>query len=355
MKRLIDFKEDIHKCSKCGLCQAECPLYKITGNDCTVSRGQFVMLQGLIKGELKMTKTINRYLDLCLKCGACSKFCPSGIDVVDVIIAAKSEYFNSQPSEKVKTFFQKYFVFGLIPRVFRTFIRPTQSKKFDKKVIYFGGCGSKLKGDKSIVKILNSVGIEVINPIFHCCGIPYFSRGDLKEFNNSIKNYINILKKYNIKEVVTACASCEKSLKDYAKWADNSNKEFLSQIKVKNIYEYLHENNAKLKLKKIRKITYHKPCNINNMEDIEWLLNNTENLEYIKMQNYDKCCGLNGISKIKEYKTLIPIFYSKHNDIIKTKAKVVTTSCLGCEVALKTYSFGHYKTQDLIEFIANWV
>ena len=113
MKQLIDFKEDIHKCSKCGLCQAECPIYKITGNDCTVSRGQFRMLEGVIKGDLKMSKTINRYLDLCLKCGACSKFCPSGIDVVDVIISAKAEYFRLHPIERVKTFFQKYFVRGI--------------------------------------------------------------------------------------------------------------------------------------------------------------------------------------------------------------------------------------------------
>jgi Fe-S oxidoreductase len=109
MKQLIDFKEEIHKCSKCGLCQAECLIYKITGNDCCVSRGHFSMLDGLIKGKLKMSKTINRYLDLCLKCGACEEFCPSGINVIDVMILAKSEYFKKHPIEKCKTFFQKYF------------------------------------------------------------------------------------------------------------------------------------------------------------------------------------------------------------------------------------------------------
>ena len=89
MKTLKDCKEEIHSCSKCGLCQAVCPVYKITGNDCTVSRGQFIMLKGFINGDLKMSKTINRYLNLCLKCGACSEFCPSGIDVVDIIALAK--------------------------------------------------------------------------------------------------------------------------------------------------------------------------------------------------------------------------------------------------------------------------
>ena len=311
MKKLIDFKDDIHKCSKCGLCQAECPIYRITGNDCAVSRGQFRMLEGVIKGDLKMSKTINKYLDLCLKCGACSKFCPSGIDVVDVVIAAKSEYFKLHPMEKIKTFFQKYFIFGLIPRFVRTFLRPTRSKMFDKKVLYFGGCGSKLKGDKAVVKILNSVKVEVVNPEFHCCGISYFSRGDLKAFNDSIKSYIQVLRKYDIKDVVTTCASCEKSLKDYIKWAEDSDKEFLKEINVINIYQYLREKGLRPTLKKNIKVTYHKPCNIDNFEDIEYLLKNTQNLEYIQMQDYDKCCGLNGLSKFKEYKIMSKVFKQK--------------------------------------------
>jgi len=351
MKKLIDFKEDIHKCSKCGLCQAECPIYKITGNDCTVSRGQFRMLEGVIKGDLKMSKTINRYLDLCLKCGACSKFCPSGIDVVDVIISAKAEYFKLHPLEKIKTLFQKYFIFGLIPRLVRTFLRPTKSKEFDTKVLYFGGCGSKLKGDKYLVKILNSVGIEVVNPQFHCCGISYFSRGDLNEFNNSIKSYVEILKKSEIKEVVTTCASCEKSLKDYIKWADPVDVEYLKEVKVKNIYEYIREKNLILKLKKEIKVTYHKPCNINNFDDIEYVLKNTENLEYVQMEDFDKCCGLNGIFKIKEYKILSKIFKSKIKNILNTKANIVLTSCLGCESGLKIYSLNRYKVYDLIDFL----
>ena len=355
MKQLADFKSQIHKCSKCGLCQAQCPIYKITGNDCSVSRGQFVMLQGVLKGDLKMSAKINRYLDLCLKCGVCSEFCPSGIDVVDVIVAAKSEYFKTHFIERLKTLFQKYIVFGLVPRIVRTFIRPTKSKSFEKKVLYFGGCGSKLKGDKAVVNILNSLGIEVINPLFHCCGVPYFSRGDLKEFNNSIKSFINILKKYDVKEVITTCASCEKSLKDYIKWIDTDFTEddinLLSEIKIKNIYEYLRENECKLKFKNLVKATYHKPCNIKNFEDIEWILNNTENLEYVKMDDYDKCCGLNGLTKINEYKIFSQIFKNKRTNVINSGAKFVLTSCLGCETALKLYSFGKYKTMDLLDFI----
>ena len=31
MKKLKDFKDDVNKCSKCGLCQSVCPVYNITG------------------------------------------------------------------------------------------------------------------------------------------------------------------------------------------------------------------------------------------------------------------------------------------------------------------------------------
>lgn len=347
MKQLECFKEEIHKCSKCGLCQGECPIYKITGNDCSVSRGHFVMLDGLIKGDLKISKTINKYLDLCLKCGACTKFCPSGIDIVDIIAAAKHEYFKSHKIEKLISFFQKKIVFKFIPN-FVFFFRPkSKSKTFDKKVLYFGGCGSKIKGDKAVVKLLNNLGIEVINPEFSCCGISLFMRGDLESFNNSINNYINVLKKYDIKEVVTTCASCEKTLKDYIKWNDS---EFLKEIKVKNIYEYLAEQT--FELKKPVKVTFHKPCNINNYPEIEKILKNTKNLEYIEMKDFDKCCGLNAITKIKNYKITKKLFFDKQQNIKDTKAEYVLTSCLGCEAALRSYAFGKYKVCDLADFIS---
>ena len=343
MRKLLDYKEEIHKCSKCGLCQADCPIYKITGNDCSVSRGHFLMLEGLLNGDFKMTKTINRYLDLCLKCGACSKSCP------DVVIAAKSEYFKAHPIERFKTLFLKFFVFGLIPRIVRTFVRPTLSKTYDKKVLFFGGCGSKLKGDKSVVKILNSIQIEVVNPCFHCCGIPYFTRGDLGEFVSSIKSYIKILKKHNIKEVVTTCASCEKTLKDYVKWADDEDKEFLNSVKVRNIYEYLAENNLKLKLNDKIKVTYHKPCNINNFSDIERLLKDTENLEYLEMEGYDRCCGLNGISKLKEYKIMSQVFSEKHRNIEKSGANIVIGSAdkdATLNEAMGKYDYSYQQVAD---------
>ena len=53
MKTLAELEEDIYKCSKCGLCQKVCPVYKVTGNECMLSRGKFTLLNGVLKKHLK--------------------------------------------------------------------------------------------------------------------------------------------------------------------------------------------------------------------------------------------------------------------------------------------------------------
>lgn len=352
MKSLNDCREDIRKCSKCGLCQSVCPIYEITGNDCTVSRGQFVMLLGLIDKKIKTTKKINRYLDLCLKCGKCTEYCPAGINVVDIIAASKYDFFKKSILSKFLSFIQKYIIFGLILSFISLFVKRKKSKHFEKKVIYFAGCSGKLFGNKDVVKLLNNINIEVLSPKFNCCGMPYFTRGDLNNFKESIKNYINILKKYETKDIVTACASCEKTIKSYIRLCDNEDdRQFLSELKIKNIYEYLNENDFKLKLKNKIKVTYHKPCNQENYDDIESILNSVENLEYIKSEKYDKCCGLNGIFKFSEYPIMSKIYKNKREDIIITGAKYVLTTCLGCEAVLKLISLNKYKVMNLITFL----
>ena len=342
MKRLADYKDELHSCSKCGLCQSVCPIYKITGNDCTVSRGQFIMLQGIIKGELKMSKTINRYLDLCLKCGACTKFCPSGIDVVDIVALAKAEYFKLHKVEKLKTTVLKTLL-NLLHFIHNINIFKPKSKKFDKKVVYFAGCGGV---KKEVIKILNSMNIEVITPNFSCCGFPLFVKGDMESFKEYNDKFYSLIEEYKNYDIVTNCATCEKTLKSYSKHFGSKD------ITVKNVFDYIKENNLKLELKKHKKVTFHKPCNLENFEDVKYILENTKNLEYVEMKDFDKCCGLEGLMNPKEHKIISKLFSEKHENIKSSEAKTVLTSCLACKITLSLFSLGKYKVQDFIEFLA---
>lgn len=343
MKNLSDKKDEIHSCSKCGLCQAVCPIYKITGNDCTVSRGQFIMLQGVINGELKMSKAINRYLDLCLKCSACSKYCPSGIDVVEIVALAKAEYFKLHKIEKLKSAILKFLIYTFNSAK-KLNLFPPVSKSFEKKVIYFAGCGGT---QRSVINILNSMNIEVITPQFGCCGFPFFVKGDLDNFKKYMESFYSILEKYGNYEVITNCATCEKSLKYYQKWGGK-------EVRIKNIFEYIKENNLSLELKKPKTVTFHKPCNLDNFEEVKYVLENTKNLEYIEMKDFDKCCGgVNAvIPDLKTQNILSKLINEKRANILNTKAEMVLTSCLACKIILSLFSWGKYKVQDFVDFLA---
>ena len=313
------------------------------------------MLKGILKGDLSYTKTINQYLNLCLNCGACEKICPSGIDICEVLAMAKKESLD-------KSFLKKFFIqikysilFIIIPNIINFFRKKYKSKKFEKKVLYFAGCSGKINGDRALIKILNLNNIEVINPNFNCCGVSAFANGDLKNFILSKKNFIKLIKKYEISDIITTCASCEKTLKSYIKWTETDEEaKILSNLNIQNIYQFLHNKNITFELKKPVEITYHKPCNINNFEDVEWIINNTKNLKYTEMKDFDKCCGLNGIGNITSRKIFAKISEEKHSNIIASKAKIVATSCFGCEISLGLNSKGKYSTKDLIEILANY-
>ena len=302
------------------------------------------MLKGLLKGELKMSKTINRYLDLCLKCSACSKFCPSGIDVVDIVALAKAEYFKLHKREKFKSFILKSGIKSLnfINKTIHRILKKKSNEQFEK-VIYFGGCGG---ANSSVIKILNSMNIEVITPDFECCGFPFFVRGDMKTFESYIESFYRVLEKYDTYDIVVNCATCEKTLKSYPKWYNGK------EVTIKNVFEYIKENNHQLELKKPKKVTFHKPCNMDNFDDVKEILNNTKSIEYVEMKDYDSCCGLEGLTNFKEHRTMKKLFREKHTNIKNTGTDIVLTSCLACKITLSLFSKGKYKVQDFIEFLA---
>ena len=355
MKQLYDCKSDIQKCSKCGLCQASCPLFKVTLNDCAIPRGQLTMLEGLLKKELKRTSKIKQYLDLCLNCGKCVPKCPGGVSIPDIIALAKFEYVKNSFCERFLSFLQKVLVLKLLLGVLKLFSKNKKSEKFSRKVIYFGGCKGKIRGNFFVVQLLNKLNIEVVSPDFECCGNPFLIRGDLKTYNDYIDSFINIVKKYDIKEVVTSCVGCEKNLRNYIKWVDDDKKKaILSELTITNIYEYAKEFLCKRAPEISLNITYHMPCSDNNFLNIEDLLQSIKNVNYIQMNEYDSCCGLNGFTNLRNIFTVYKIIKKKRKNIINSKAKYVLTTCFGCEILLKSISLFKYKTVDLLEFLVKY-
>ena len=92
--KLNDFKEEVYKCSGCGICQSVCPVFKVLKKECAVSRGKFKLLNAIINGDIDLSEKTLEIMDLCLHCQACSEFCPSNIDAQKIIETTQHDLLN---------------------------------------------------------------------------------------------------------------------------------------------------------------------------------------------------------------------------------------------------------------------
>ena len=341
MKDLFDYKETIHKCSKCGLCQSVCPNYLETGNECTVSRGLFIMLQGIIKGDLKPNKTIEKYLDACLKCGKCSEFCPSGIDIVQVLLAAKHEFFKRTIKGKILSFMQSKLIFNTLLNLLGG-KKKNKPFKSEKKVVYFAGCIDKInpKTTSFAKEILNRIGYEVLEINFNCCGLPFLTSGNLERFEEQMQENLKKIEGLEFEYFVTDCASCQWAWMEYANYGGNIN-----NIKFKSLYDLIIENNLQFVSKKHKKITYHKACH-EKTTSAEEIIKNIENCTYIEMNDKDGCCGFANMTNLKQ----TPIQKKKKQNIKSTKTKHILTTCVGCVLSIN-YLLKTNSAKRVIEFL----
>lgn len=381
MKKLEDFKEEINKCSKCGLCQSVCPIYKLTGNDCAVSRGKFVMLDGVLKGDLKLNRNINKYLDLCLKCDKCSNFCPSSIDVCKILETAKYEYEKNTLWGKFIFFLESKYVFGNLLKLFKTLINPHPLREGKQlfaseasnrdvgagenklKLLYFKGCVNNIfpQTDKFLHKLFDNSDVEIIEKDFDCCGLPFLSSGNLERFEEVKKHNLELMN-CDFDYILTDCASCESTLKGYFQPTRNdvglesptydlslrANEKSVAIPSFISLGELIANQNIKFKFEKPIKVTFHKPCHLEN--DDFWLkiIENCENVEYVKMKDYDECCGFSGEFAIKNHKISMQISKQKAQNAINTGADYVITTCPACVLGLKQGMLGIKKSPKVL-------
>ncbi|MBQ8458998.1 (Fe-S)-binding protein [bacterium] len=335
MKHLKDFENDLNKCSKCGLCESVCPIFKINPNDCAASKGKFIMLHGVTKGDLKLSKNINKYIDMCLKCGKCNEFCPSGIDVCQILSSAKADFLKDKLYGKIINFLQSKIIFGAIINFGKFISKPFRPKKIPAQnaiqVMYFKGCVNQIcpRTDIYLNKIFKNT-INIVEPDFECCGLPFLSEGNMERFEQCAKSNLEKLND-NYSYFVTDCASCQSTILDYPKYINT--KLNLSE-KAVNWGEIIALQNLKFKFKKPLKVTFHKPCHLKNDKFFKTIMNNCENVEYVEMENYTDCCGLAGSFIIKNLKLSTKLAKQKAQNINKTNTDYVITTCPSCIAGL---------------------
>jgi len=79
-------KKKLEDCSRCGLCKANCPVFRILLKESYSPRGRAILIS---------ENRLDDLLHYCVLCKSCELSCPVGIELPDIIRAARAEMVKS--------------------------------------------------------------------------------------------------------------------------------------------------------------------------------------------------------------------------------------------------------------------
>ena len=389
-------EEKLGECTRCGVCQGVCPLFRETRREADVSRGKLALINGLIDGIFDDAKGVDERLQRCLLCGACAKGCPSGVNPPEIILFAKeiiARYLGlpfgqkilfknivSNPERfnrfsKIAASFQRLFFKtqknvqatscarvaspllrhrNIIPLKDRPFQEQLTVQDFRQdgkglRVAFFVGCVV----DKAfphlafdVIKVLNHFNAQVYVPGSQgCCGMPALSNGDSESFEKLVALNTRLFAQIDADYLVTACATCASTI--IKLWpAMVKNRDILPEV------EKIAERTVDISWLLVRRfgvsaqtkegaerapVTYHDPCHLKKSLDVfdePRTVIQASGHPLVEMTDSDACCGMGGSFNLKYYELSKSIGQKKAGHIVDTGCSAVATSCPACMMQL---------------------
>jgi glycolate oxidase iron-sulfur subunit len=386
---ISSYYDAIAQCNKCGFCQVACPIFRSTGNESGVARGRLALLRALIEDRLQWSRELEEPLYDCLLCGACTSNCFPAIPTSDLLIKARSEYLDTIGRKPIhRLLFDKILPYpkrlhmaaravalgknsgvsklasalGLL-RIFghdfaraekiidrfpaqplRKSFRPGvyQGQGRNLRAAYFVGCGvdtiSQSAGEATVALLMRySSSVHILDN--NCCGLPAWSYGDLAASRNLAARNLPLMESDRFDVIVTDCSSCTSFIKKYPLLFDGNDpsryKAGNVASKTKDVSEWLAAEivpfSAALKGKRV---TLHDPCHASRGQKIvkqpRDLLKRIPGAEFVEMSEAEWCCGGAGAYALSHFDLAMQVLDRKMENLKKTKAEVLVTTCPAC-------------------------
>ena len=336
--------EKCHGCSKCTTITTAtrmCPIYKFTRDEAAAPKAKANILRGPISGEIKdrelYEKAFQHVIEQCVNCGSCFAECPSNVNIPKMAIEARAQYVRrfgpslenrlvvnaelaGRTTRKFSGAIKKLmdlkpvkqmgqYITGISAR--RDFPAFESKSLFERiepwegggspRILYFAGCYSsylKPQIGQSAVAVLKSMGMTVVTPPQHCCGLPMLSKGMIKEAAAKIRQNQDKWQAVvnTVDHIVVTCSSCGFALmEDWQSLLDN---EFTAGVKDKitHISSLLNNYFDRLDFKTCDTgVSYHAPCHLKIQDDPNSSIRLLSRIQGVALQDLKShCCGMIG-------------------------------------------------------------
>jgi len=392
---LLPLHELIAKCNRCGFCQAGCPVFRVTGEEHSLSRGRMAIARGLMLGNLELTPEVVHALEDCLLCRGCTAHCFPALKTDEVVTAIRHAYIvrHGQPvwqrilfrtilsdSKKIElggrmalwakrhglaALAEKTGLLGLVdqrlavanqvapPSIAKPFLRGERAQvpapaTVTHRIGYFVSCGLSFQFPEVVeatLRVLARNGCEITVLNNTCCGRPAHSYGDLDAARDiARKNLDRLAPAMGLDAIVSECGSCSTHLKEYGQILKGdpayADKAAALSKKIQSFSEFLVGVGANGSLGTLSgTVTYHDPCHLSNRfakitAQPRTLLKSVPGMTYQELPEADWCCGAAGSYTFLHHEDATGILDRKMGNVEKTGAVIVATECPACMMHL---------------------
>jgi glycolate oxidase iron-sulfur subunit len=363
------YQQDLSKCVRCGACKTLCPTYLITHNEAMSARGRVAMLGEVYGDRLSHTAKLADKIFSCMLCGACKNICPTGIDIPEAMYQGRAvlrqSYKKGRLSRKAlklsisrlditfpilrviqKLLYQPLkgaaglrYIPSITSRPFSKSVQVYKKMKKIGRVAIFAGCSINYFYPNlgyALSRILLSRGYEVV--VFKgevCCGAPLRSLGLEPETAQLARQNIEHFNRVRAEAIISMCPTCTMVIKDQYPLLTGDT---IANIMDINEFMLKYDIASGLEMDQ-RTVTYHDPCHLTYglqiKEEPREILNSIKGIEMSEMKHPDECCGFAGLFSMHFKDIAKEISSNKMENIRKTSADTVVTSCPGCVMQLE--------------------
>ena len=337
------FRHHILKCSKCGFCQAVCPVYGVTIRSTLNARGKMLLLKEVIDGVIELNNELIEPIFQCTMCGACTDNCPSGINVPDIIRQVRKDLLHADSCHPVIPGAHK--MLNRHTNIYGEENFPDFGRVWAKKAdyVFFIGCVGAYREKKAtaaILKLLDNLEINysVINEI--CCS------GILEDIGDKIRDSnISIIAERILATgcgtVITSCPYCLRTFNGTAY-------KTLHEHNIKFIHISQFISSADFNISTDKKITYHDPCDLGRhcgIYDEPRKIIAKIATNFIEMRHNKKkslCCGAGGGVRGSFAASSVSMAKRRLNEAEEIGAEIILTECNSC---IHNFNNGKFRNQ----------